>query len=120
MDDAELRKLIERTALETRQHFDVTAEGMGGEIRQVAEGVLGNTERLDRVDGQLNRVDERLDRVETRLDRVDSRLDSIDSRLDSVDSRFDSVDSRLNSVDSHIDQLTEETRAGFSELSAKV
>ncbi|MGK2860108.1 MAG: hypothetical protein ACSLFQ_23170 [Thermoanaerobaculia bacterium] len=93
MDEAILRKLIEQTSAETRQHFDKTAkemrehvdqaatetrahfdvvtEGLRHDIQQVAEGVLMNSERIDRVS-----------------DRVDI--------------------------------LTDETRKGFAELGAKV
>ena len=34
---------------ETRRHFDVVAEGLRGDIRTVAEGVVANSERIERV-----------------------------------------------------------------------
>jgi hypothetical protein len=39
----------------TRRHFDVVAEHLVGEIRLVAEGVVGLGERLDRTEHALRR-----------------------------------------------------------------
>ena len=38
---------------ETRRHFDVVAEGLRGDIRTVAEGVVANSERIDRVAAEI-------------------------------------------------------------------
>ena len=50
--DPELREFLEgrlsQSAQETRRHFEVVAEGLRGEVRLVAEGVLSLGETMDR------------------------------------------------------------------------
>lgn len=38
---------------ETRRHFDVVSESLRGEIRTVAEGVVANSERIERVGAEI-------------------------------------------------------------------
>jgi hypothetical protein len=38
---------------EIKRHFDVVAEGLTSQIQQLAEGVLGVDEKLDRVRGEI-------------------------------------------------------------------
>lgn len=68
------------TADEIKRHFNVVAESLRSDIRTLAEGLGGTTDRLDRVDTRLDSVDTRLDRVDTRLDRVDTRLAGFETR----------------------------------------
>ncbi len=42
----DIKKVIEESAEETRRHFDVVAEDLGGKIETVAEQVGANTEAL--------------------------------------------------------------------------
>jgi methyl-accepting chemotaxis protein len=48
-----LRQEMRDTAAETRRHFDVVAESLRHDIRGIAEGVIGLSERVDRLDGGL-------------------------------------------------------------------
>lgn len=53
---------------ETRRHFDSVAEQLEGKIGLVAEGVLGNTERIDQLatdmKSEFNEVRARIERLE--------------------------------------------------------
>ena len=44
-----LRQEVRDTASETRRHFDVVAEYLRHDIRGIAEGVIGLSERVDRL-----------------------------------------------------------------------
>ena len=44
-----LRQEVRDTAAETRRHFDVVAEHLRHDIRGIAEGVIGLSERVDRL-----------------------------------------------------------------------
>jgi hypothetical protein len=70
----DIKKLIERSAKETRKHFDdkvaevkrhmdVVAEDLGGKIQQVAEGVEMNTQQLERLQGLPEDVEQIKDDV---------------------------------------------------------
>ena len=48
-----LRQEMRETAEETRRHFHVIAEDLRHDIRGVAEGVIGLSERVDRMDTSL-------------------------------------------------------------------
>ena len=87
-----LGKKFDAQKRETDQRFtklEVGFEAMQVTIQTVAEGVLSNGERLDR-------VETRLDQLEMRFDRLEHRLDSFESvfRAD----RFD-VQRRLKALE---------------------
>ncbi len=48
-----LRQEVRDSAAETRRHFDVVAEYLRHDIRGVAEGVIGLSERVDRLGSGL-------------------------------------------------------------------
>ena len=48
MDDAELKRLIEKSGEETRRHFDVVAEGLDRKIETVAEAVVSLDQKVER------------------------------------------------------------------------
>ncbi len=50
---AELRTEVRETALETRRHFEVTAEALRHDVQTVAEGVAMTNERVDRLGSEL-------------------------------------------------------------------
>jgi hypothetical protein len=55
-----LRQEVRDTAAETRRHFDVVAEHLRHDIRGIAEGVIGLSERVDRLGTGLRaEMDER-------------------------------------------------------------
>jgi hypothetical protein len=49
----ELRAEMRTSSEETRRHFDVVSEGLRGDIRTVAEGVIANSERIERVGAEI-------------------------------------------------------------------
>jgi hypothetical protein len=49
-----LRQEVRDSAAETRRHFDVVAEYLRHDIRGVAEGVIGLSERVDRLGSGLH------------------------------------------------------------------
>jgi methyl-accepting chemotaxis protein len=59
-DFRSLRQEVRDTAAETRRHFDVVAEHLRHDIRGIAEGVIGLSERVDRLGTGLRaEMDER-------------------------------------------------------------
>jgi methyl-accepting chemotaxis protein len=55
-----LRQEVRDTAAETRRHFDVMAEYLRHDIRGIAEGVIGLSDRVDRLGtGLRTAMDER-------------------------------------------------------------
>jgi hypothetical protein len=52
---ATLRAEMRTEAAETRRHFDVVAEGLRGDIRLVAEGVVASTESIERLRSDVTR-----------------------------------------------------------------
>ncbi len=55
-----LRQEVRDTAAETRRHFDVVGESLRHDIRGIGEGVIGLSERVDRLgSGLRTEMDER-------------------------------------------------------------
>lgn len=50
-----------------KRHLDVVAERLEGQIRQVAEGVVVNGERLGKVELRLEKVEQHFDRFESEV-----------------------------------------------------
>jgi hypothetical protein len=65
---------------QTRRHFDVVAEGLRSELRQVADGVAMNTEALERFRAETTRNFADV-RAEIRLSYADSnrRLKTVET-----------------------------------------
>jgi hypothetical protein len=72
---ATLRTEIRSEAAETRRHFDVVAEGLRGDIRLVAEGVVANTESIERLRSDVTReMDERFRVVNLAIGELRTRI----------------------------------------------
>ena len=84
---------------EIKRHFGVVAERLEGQIRQVAEGVAGLDERLDR---RFSLLDERIDRQfeETRAmirlsyTELDRRLKILEEGQADLESRVERLEAR--------------------------
>jgi hypothetical protein len=53
--DEDTRRYVDASGEETRRHFDVVAESLRAEIRTLGEGVVANSERIERVGAELRR-----------------------------------------------------------------
>ena len=71
------------TRVEMRQ------EQFGDVLRAVAEGVTGNAERLDRLEGRFDGLEGRFDGLEGRFDHLEGRFDHVEVRFDGLEGRFD-------------------------------
>jgi len=56
MAEKNIKKVLEDYKEETNRHFDVVAENLKGEIKQVAEEVSLNTERIENVQKDVNTI----------------------------------------------------------------
>ena len=104
-------------AIETRlTRAEIFGESLRDDIRGVADGVLANSARLDRLEVEMRAgfagLDRRIMLTEHRLGRIDERLEGIDERLGGIDERLDGVEQRLafveahsRSVDSHLESI---------------
>lgn len=95
MDEADLRRILESSAAETRAHFDVISEGLRAEVRLVAEGVTSVGERVDRLSADIKEeftevrsmirfshaeLDRRLNSLETSVSDLQARVERLESR----------------------------------------
>ena len=64
VDEDDLKRLLEANSMESRRHFDVTAERLENKIQLIAETVLELDQKFDR---RMDGLEERFDRgfVET-------------------------------------------------------
>ncbi len=51
--DEDLKRLIEGSAEETRRQFGTVVESLRSDIKAVADGVAGNTARIDRLSADM-------------------------------------------------------------------
>lgn len=56
------------------RHFDVVAEDLKSEIKQVAEGVVLNTEKLQEHDQRFNKIDETLEIIKVNIAFIKNEL----------------------------------------------
>ena len=87
------------TRLEVRQ------EQFSDDLRAVAEGVTGNGERLDRLEGRFDGLEERFDHLEVRFDGLEGRFDHLEVRFDGLEGRFGHLEVRFDGLEGRFDHL---------------
>ena len=94
--DPELKGLIESTATETWRHFDVVAEGLQQKIQLLAEGITANTQRIERLSGEMKEefaeVRSTIRLSHTELER---RLRTLEDVVSTLQSRMDRLEGTL-------------------------
>lgn len=74
---------------EVKRHFDVVAEGLRGEIRQVAEGVANVGERLDRhARDNVSAQREILSAIRFSYAELDQRIRSVETEVADLKTRL--------------------------------
>ena len=76
------RRYVDERAVETQRHFDVVAEEMKGEIRQVAEGTAMNTERLGRIGKQTEKIEPMQEDIEAIKATLDIMKNDLKQKVD--------------------------------------
>ena len=95
MNEKELRDLILQSSMETRQHFDVVAEGLKREVQLVAEGVTNVGHKVDRVDSEMHReFDDVRAMVRLSYTELDRRLRTLEESLSVLERRMDRLESQ--------------------------
>ena len=115
MDEAILRKLIEQTSAETRQHFDKTAAGLREHVDKTAAETREHVEELV----ARNREHSEKLATETR-GHFDVVTEGLRHDIQQLAEGVLMNSERIDRVSDRVDLLTDETRKGFSELGAKV
>ena len=83
--------------------IEVGQEQFSDDLRAVAEGVTGNGERLDRLDGRVERLEGHVERLDGRFERLDGRFDQFEVNFEqlstSVAASFTDHEQRLRAVE---------------------
>ena len=115
-----------------KRHFDVVAERLEGQIRQVAEGVVLNGERIGGVENRLDRLEARTDRLETELHagfaKVNERADRFEGEVRAefakVNERADRFEGEVRAefakVNERADRFEGEVGANFAEVKSMI
>ncbi|HEX9983306.1 MAG TPA: hypothetical protein VGF69_08580 [Thermoanaerobaculia bacterium] len=100
MDDNELKRLLEATTAEIKQHFDTAVGRVETRLDTTVEQM---NQRFDQVDQRFDQVDQRFEQMDQRFEQVDRRFEQVDQRFDQVDQRFEQVDRRFEGIDQRLD-----------------
>jgi len=93
LDQMATREELQGQQAETRRHFEVVAEGLRADIRQVAEG------HQFLVDGQA-RIMDRIDRLESELGAmIRFSYAELDRRIRTLEERFTALQARIERVE---------------------
>lgn len=103
-----------------RRHFDVLAEHLQSQNQQLAEGIAGTHERIDRVDTRMGRVEIRMERVELRVTALDAKVGGLDGQVGTLRSEVGTLGTKVDRVEHRLDDLTTEVRQGFAGLGALI
>jgi len=95
---------------EIKRHFSVVAEDLKAEIRLVAEGVAGNSDRIDRLEGKVDHLNTELRafRDETRLGFTELRsqiklsYSELDRRLTTLEEGHALLTARVESIEAKL------------------
>ena len=75
---------------------EVGQEQLSDDLRAVAEGVTGNGERLDRLDGRVERLEGHVERLDGRFDQFEVNFEQLST---SVAASFADHEQRLRAVE---------------------
>jgi hypothetical protein len=104
-----------------KRHFDVVAERLEGQIRQVAEGVVLNGERLDKVDQRLDKVEQHFDRFETEVRSEFAQVREREDRFErEVRTEFGEVKSMIKLSYTELDRRLSTLEHTVEDLSLRV
>lgn len=103
----------ERKSPETIKEVGVLLEDIAGQVSAVAEGVLSNSERLERFEKSVNKrfdaVDKRFDRIEGRLAKIEAEVTAIREILGTSDApniitrdEYSRLDERLRKIEEQL------------------
>ena len=101
VDDEELRRLLAGASVETRNHFDVVAEGLRQQVQLVAEGVSSNGERIDRLVARSDRMEDGMHRefeevrsmIRLSYTELDRRLRTLEESVGTLQARMERLES---------------------------
>lgn len=79
---------LRQFADEIKRHFDVTAESLRSEIRQVAGGVISLNERMDR---KFVEVDHQFEEVGHQFEEVSRQFEAVGRQFEEVGRQFGEV-----------------------------
>jgi archaellum component FlaC len=91
------RLTLEEARMAAAQLLEI-ANGIDGEVREIAENVLVVDDRVAGVDDRVVCVDERVAGVDERVACVDDRVACVDDRVKDVDDKVKAVDDKLVAV----------------------
>ncbi len=84
------------------------------------KGIEDTLAQLLKIVGETNALvvgqGERLSRVEERLDAMDKRFDAIDQHFDAIDQRFAAIDRRFVSLEQRLDHFESGVNRRFDKL----
>jgi chromosome segregation ATPase len=110
----EIREQLRGNHREIRAFVGVSIESLRAEVRQVADGVAGNRELIEKCNQGLAECNRRIEenglRIEANSARIDdqsARIDQQSARIDQQTARIDQQTARIEEQTARIDALTE-------------
>ncbi len=96
LDEMATKQELREQQAETRRHFEVVAEGLRSEIRQVAEGVLSVDEKLGRFRQEVQaEFDEIKAMIKFSYAELDRRVRTLEEAVVSLRGRMERLEARL-------------------------
>lgn len=91
-----IRAYVDEKTQESRRHFEVVAEGLRGEIRLVAEGVVALDEKMDRRFAEVELAHrEILAAIKFSYAELDRRMRVLESEVSTLKGRVDRIETRV-------------------------
>ncbi len=76
--DEDTKQFITEEGKKTRRHMDVVGEGLEHKMQLVAEGVMSNGEKIDRMQGDITQIADRTELLEIKMISVEGKVDNIE------------------------------------------
>ena len=97
LDQTDTKEELREQQAETRRHFEVVAEGLRSEIRQVAEGVLNVDEKLGRFHQEAQaEFDEIKAMIKFSYAELDRRVRTLEDEVRVLRGRIERLEARLS------------------------
>jgi len=89
--DEDTKQFVREEGEKTRRHMDVVGEGLEHKMQLVAEGVMTNSEKIDRMQGNITQINNRTEVLEIKMVGVEGKLEGIKGKIENIGGRVDNI-----------------------------
>jgi peptidoglycan hydrolase CwlO-like protein len=90
--------------------FTVLLEDIQTQVRAIADGHAGLTERMDRMEARFERFDGKVDGLEIKVGVLAAKVDGLQAKVDGLQAKVDGVQAKVDGLETKFEGFAGDTR----------